>query len=123
MSRSPNNTQHQTFSISSSREQGNTSLGTDHIIHAPLFSKQDLADSPDTDASTDKWDEEEYDRQMRVILMDRYEKKILVEIRRICKARRLKVRGNKDELVERLAQDHVQKMYHGGGGGEKQGEQ
>lgn len=38
-----------------------------------------------------------------------------MELRRICKGRKLRVRGNKDELVKRLAVDDVKKMYHGGG--------
>jgi len=74
-----------------------------------------LAEASDTDAPADEWDEEEYDRQMRVMLMKQYEGKSLMDLRKICKARKLRIRGNKMELIERLARTDVQNMYHGGG--------
>lgn len=87
---------------------------TYQIIRSSPFTEQDWAEASDADAPADEWDEAEYDRQMRVHLIKVYEKTCLMDLRRICKGRKLRVRGNKDELVERLASDDVKKMYGGG---------
>jgi hypothetical protein len=88
---------------------------TYQIIRSSPFTEHDWADASDADAPADEWDDAEYDRQMRVLLMKVYDKTCLMDLRRICKGRKLRVRGNKDELVERLARDDVRKMYGGGG--------
>lgn len=111
MSGFSNNTHSRSWSIT---EQGYTGIGTYHVISSSPFTAQDLAEASDTDAPADEWGEEEYDRQMLVMLMKHYEEKTLMDLRKICKARKLRVRGNKVDLIERLARDDVQKMYHGG---------
>ena len=44
-------------------------------------------------------------------LQKQYQSRILMDLRRICKERKLGVRGNKDELGVRLAEDDVRRMY------------
>jgi hypothetical protein len=87
---------------------------TYQIIRSSPFTEQDWAEVTDADAPTDEWDDAEYHRQMRVHLMMQYEKTCLMDLRKICKGRGLRVRGNKNELVERLASADVEKMYGGG---------
>lgn len=78
------------------------------------FTEQDWAEATDADAPADEWDDPEYQRQMQVHLMTQYEKTSLMDLRRICKGRKLRVRGNKNDLVERLASDDVKNMYSSG---------
>ena len=85
---------------------------TYQIIRSSPFTAQDWAEATDADAPADEWDEAEYDRQMVVHLSEQYEHWMLMDLRRVCKGRKLRVRGNKDELVIRLAEDDVRKMYH-----------
>ena len=92
-------------------EQGYTGQGTYRIIRSSPFSKQDWAEATDADLSADEWDEAEYSRQMCGHLQKQYQSRILMDLRRICKERKLRVRGNKDELVVRLAEDDVRRMY------------
>lgn len=102
------------FSTSSNlsvREQDPTGRGTWHIIRSSPFTEQDWAEATQADAAADEWDEAEYARQMRVHLMKVYEGRLLMDLRRDCKQRGLRVRGNKAELVERLAEDDVQRIY------------
>lgn len=93
------------------RESSYTAIGTYHVIRSSPYSERDWAEASDADAPADEWDEAEYNRQMRVVLTKNYEGKVLIELRRMCKRRKLKVRGNKDELAARLARDDVEKMY------------
>ena len=87
---------------------------TYQIIRSSPFTEQDWAEATDADAPADEWDDAEYHRQMRLHLMKQYEKDCLMDLRRICKGRGLRVRGNKNELVERLASADVERMYGGG---------
>lgn len=52
---------------------------------------------------------------MYVHLVKVYARTNLMDLRKICKGRKLRVRGNKDELVERLASDDVTQMYGSSG--------
>ncbi|KAF1929582.1 uncharacterized protein M421DRAFT_124449 [Didymella exigua CBS 183.55] len=88
---------------------------TYQIIRSQPFTEQDWAEASDYDAPADEWDDAEYDRQMHVHLMKMYAKTCLMDLRKVCKGRKLRVRGNKDELADRLASNDVSKMYGGGG--------
>lgn len=87
---------------------------TYQIIRSSPFTEQDWAEASDTDAPADEWDEAEYAAQVRMHWMKMYEKTGLMGLRKMCKRRKLRVRGNKIELVERLASDDVRIMYGGG---------
>ena len=88
-------------------------IGTYQIIRSSPITEQDWAEATDEDAPADEWDDAEYHRQMQWLLMKQYEKTCLMDLRRICKGRGLRVRGNKVELVERLATADVEEMYGG----------
>lgn len=88
---------------------------TYQIICSSPFTEKDWAEASDTDAPTDEWNDAEYDRQMYVHLVKVYARTNLMDLRKICKGRKLRVRGNKDELVERLASDDVTQMYGSSG--------
>lgn len=86
---------------------------TYQVIRSSPFTEHDWAGATDDDAPADEWDDAEYHRQMQVHSMKQYEKTCLMDLRRICKGHGLRVRGNKHELVERLASDDVEKIYGG----------
>jgi hypothetical protein len=88
-------------------------IGTHQVIRSPPITEQEWAEATDEDAPADEWDDAEYQRQMQWLLMKQYEKTCLLDLRRICKGRGLRVRGNKSELVERLASVDVEVMYGG----------
>lgn len=88
-----------------------TKRGTHVIIPSVIFSEQDWTEATDTDAPADEWDEAEYNRQMRLHLTKVYGSKTLLYLRELLRNRGLKIRGNKDVVAARLAQDHVRRMY------------
>jgi hypothetical protein len=98
------------------RQQDNTGRGTYHIIRSTPFTEQDWANASDTDAPADEWDEAEYERQMYEHLKQVYAGKLIMELRRLCKNSGLRVRGNKDELIDRLVAHDVRVMYGAGAG-------
>ena len=100
-----------TSSLSPHHGQDYTSHDTYQIIRSSPFTEQDWAEASDADAPADEWDDAEYNRQMCGHLQKQYQVIPLMELRRVCKGRKLRVRGNKDELVLRLAEDDVRKMY------------
>ncbi|KAJ4317064.1 hypothetical protein N0V94_005139 [Neodidymelliopsis sp. IMI 364377] len=99
-----------------SRQQDNSRRGTYHIIRSAPFTEQDWASATDTDAPADEWDEAEYERQMYEHLTQVYAGKMIMELRRLCKNSGLRARGNKDELIDRLAAHDVRVMYGAGAG-------
>lgn len=87
---------------------------TYRTLRSLAFPPQDWASATDADAPADEWDDAEYTRQMFVHLQKQYERRLLMELRRECKRRKLRVRGNKNELVDRLAADDVRIMNGSG---------
>lgn len=84
--------------------------GIYHIIPS-LPSEKAGSEISDTDAEADGWDEAEYKRQTQVHFTELYKGQALMELRKMCKERNLRVRGNKSELAKRLARENVEIIF------------
>lgn len=62
------------------------------------------------DKDANSLDEAEENEQLRRHYQQQFKARTLMQLRQLCKQRQLKIRGSKDELVERLAENEIAKL-------------